>query len=274
MIQFIMLTLLGFLAGIFGTIIGAGGGFVLVPVLILLYPDMSPESLTSISLTVVFFNALSGSIAYARDKRIDFRSGLYFSAAAVPGSILGAFTTGFLPRKFFDGIFGALLIIISVFLIIKPDKKDEPPILQRKNLLFRIITDSRGNAYSFSYNPVFGILISIAVGFISSLLGIGGGIIHVPALVHVLNFPVHIATATSHFILAITSLSGTIVHLAEGSLAGSYIKTALLSAGAVAGAQIGALLSGYLRGKWIIRGLGAALAVTGTRILISSLGIL
>jgi uncharacterized membrane protein YfcA len=65
---------LGFGVGAYGTLIGAGGGFVLMPILLLLYPDDRPELLTSISLAVVFFNTLSGSEAYAMMKRIDYRT--------------------------------------------------------------------------------------------------------------------------------------------------------------------------------------------------------
>lgn len=100
---------LGFVVGAYGTLIGAGGGFVLMPVLLMLYPRESPELLTSISLAVVFFNAASGSWAYARLRRIDYRSGLLFSAATVPGAIFGALTTGYLPRRLFDGVFGVIL---------------------------------------------------------------------------------------------------------------------------------------------------------------------
>ena len=67
---YIWLTLLGFVIGTYGTLIGAGGGFVLVPILLMLYPNESPEIITSISLAVVFFNAMSGSLAYSRMKRI------------------------------------------------------------------------------------------------------------------------------------------------------------------------------------------------------------
>jgi len=76
MIQHLWLVPLGILIGTFGTLIGAGGGFLLAPVLLLAYPDESPEIITSISLAVVFLNALSGSVAYARMRRIDYRSGL------------------------------------------------------------------------------------------------------------------------------------------------------------------------------------------------------
>ena len=84
---------LGFAVGTYGTLIGAGGGFVLMPILLLIYPDDSPELLTSISLAVVFFNTLSGSEAYAFMKRIDYKSGLLFAGAAIPGAVFGALNT-------------------------------------------------------------------------------------------------------------------------------------------------------------------------------------
>lgn len=108
------------MVGTFGTLIGAGGGFILVPVLLLLYPDKSPETITSISLAVVFFNTLSGSFAYAKMKRIDYKSGVIFAVSTIPGSVLGAFTTSLIPRNVFDGVFGVLLIATSAFLMMKP----------------------------------------------------------------------------------------------------------------------------------------------------------
>ena len=78
----LLLVLLGFAVGAFGTLVGAGGGFILAPVLLLLYPHDSAQTLSSISIAVVFFNALSGSVAYARQRRIDLRVGGILGAAA------------------------------------------------------------------------------------------------------------------------------------------------------------------------------------------------
>ena len=78
----LLLIPLGFAVGAYGTLVGAGGGFVLVPALLLIYPDQPPSSVTSISLAVVFVNASSGSAAYARLKRIDYFTGLMFAAAS------------------------------------------------------------------------------------------------------------------------------------------------------------------------------------------------
>src|SRR4051812_45986240 len=93
--------LLGFLIATLGTLVGAGGGFLLVPILLFLMPGEDPDRITAISMAVVFFNALSGTIAYARMRRIDFKSGTRFALAALPGAALGAWATVYFPRLWF-----------------------------------------------------------------------------------------------------------------------------------------------------------------------------
>ena len=103
-----MLALLVVAVGAFGTIVGSGGGFILTPILLLLYPHEWAATLTAISLTAVFFNAASGSAAYARQRRIDYRSGLTFAAAALPGTIAGALVVGSVSRTAFDLVMAAV----------------------------------------------------------------------------------------------------------------------------------------------------------------------
>jgi uncharacterized protein len=263
--QLIFLVSLGFAVGFLGTLIGAGGGFILVPVLLLVYPEMSPEAITSISLGVVFLNAASGSFAYGRMKRIDLRSALYFALATLPGAIAGAFLTSFIPRNIFDMILGALLIIISLFLLINPHYRKETQV-HKKDWTHRSLVDSKGEHYNYSFNLRTGILLSFFVGFISSLLGIGGGIIHVPALTILLNFPVHIATATSHLILAVMALAGTIVHIYQGNLNHSWSTMLSIGFGVILGAQLGAYVSHRVKQKVIIISLAVALLLVGVRI--------
>jgi hypothetical protein len=260
---------LGVGVGAYGTLIGAGGGFVLMPVLLLLYPDQSPELLTSISLAVVFFNALSGSEAYALMKRIDYRSGLLFSAATIPGAMLGALNTALVPRRLFDLIFGVLLVVAAVFLGSRPREGGSgcKSSHASRYCVTRRVVDVHGLEYEYSFNQILGIGISLAVGYVSSFLGIGGGIIHVPALGYFLGFPVHIATATSHFILAIMALTGTVVHIATGAFSHGVHRTIALAMGVLLGAQVGARLSEKIKGNWIMRGLAIALGVVGLRIL-------
>ena len=266
--QYWWLIPVGFIVGTFGTLVGAGGGFILMPVLLLLYPGERPEIITSISLAVVFFNALSGSVAYARMKRIDYKSGWLFSIASVPGAILGALTTGYIPRQLFDAIFGVLMVVVSVFLLVRPNNEKTMERTASTPLWEGSFTAGGGANHTYSYSPIKGAALIFFVGYISSVLGIGGGIIHVPALVHLLNFPVHIATATSHFVLAITSLTGTLVHIATGTFSHGVRRTICLSIGVLIGAQLGARLSTRVQGKWIIRGLAIGLGFVGIRILI------
>jgi uncharacterized membrane protein YfcA len=271
MIQYLWLIPLSFVIGAGGTLIGAGGGFILMPVLLLLYPNESPEIITSISLAVVFFNTLSGSVAYARTRRIDYKSALLFSAATIPGAILGALTTVFIPRRLFNGVFGIFLIVTSIFIFLRPGsdhgKKKSPP----RHWLTRNLVEADGTPHTYSFNPVLGVGLSLFAGFLSSLLGIGGGIIHVPVLIHLLNFPVHIATATSHFVLAVMAFAGTCVHVLIGAFSHGIRRTVCLAIGVLIGAQLGAHLSRRVHGDWIIRGLAFALGFVGIRIFIMAL---
>jgi Predicted permeases len=263
--QIILLIGLGLLVGFIGTLIGAGGGFILVPVLLLLYPDFKPEVITSISLGVVFLNAASGSVAYAKMKRIDYKSAIYFAVATLPGAIIGAFLTSYIPRRIFDLILGVILLVISIFLLINP--KEGAFSNKDAGNVNRELTDKSGQHYSYSVNLRLGIILSFFVGFLSSLLGIGGGIIHVPALTSLLNFPIHIATATSHFILAIMALAGTLVHIIQGNLKDGWLTILLIGTGVTGGAQLGAYFSHHVKAGWIIRALAISLLLVGVRLL-------
>ena len=257
---------LGALVGTFGTLIGVGGGFILVPILLWLYPNEPSEKLTSISLAVVFFNALSGSIAYARQRRIEYRSGIAFALAALPGTVLGALSTQYIHRGAFDAIIGGLLIVSAVYLFVKPGRST-PHVSTTDGRWHVNMTDRSGEIHTFSFNPWIGIGLSFVVGYVSSILGIGGGIIHVPAMTNLLHFPVHVATATSHFILSIMALSGSTTHLIEGHLNGSWAKLVPLVLGVVIGAQLGAKLSTQMGGRGILRALSVALLFVGLRTL-------
>ena len=241
------LCLLGVVVGAFGTLIGAGGGFLLVPLLLLLYPDEAVKTVTAISLAVVFLNAASGSLAYARLRRIDYRTGLVFAAASVPGSVLGAVATGFLARGFFDLLFGLLLLGLGLYLLVQGNVVE-------------------GHAAPERVNLQLGAVLSFAVGFLSSVLGIGGGVIHVPLLIQFLGYPAHIATATSHFILALMSLAGTVTHVLTGEFEHGVRRTLALGVGVLIGAQIGAMLSQRVHGRRILQALAVGVLLIGLRL--------
>jgi uncharacterized membrane protein YfcA len=168
---------LGFFTGGYGTLIGAGGGFVLAPALLLLYPGEAPETITSILLAVVFFNALSGTLAYAKSKRIDYMSGFIFSLASIPGAVIGALATTAISREGFDLLFGFLLVCVAIVLAFTTARQGTTRIAQAD---FKTPTISNLSASTL----LLGSVLSTAFGFLSSFLGIGGGFLYVPALVY------------------------------------------------------------------------------------------
>jgi uncharacterized membrane protein YfcA len=264
MSELYLLIILGFSVGSLGTLIGAGGGFIMVPALLILYPNLSAETLTGMSLAIVCANAVSGSIAYAYKRRIDYRSVVYFSIAAAPGAIIGSYLTSLIPRKNFEFGFGIVMILISLYLLFYKIKAASFLNAESKHPI-RILTDREGNQHSISYSFNLGIIISTFVGFFSSLLGIGGGVIHVPALVGLLGFPVHIATATSHAILAIVSLLGVAEHIVRGDIDAVMRQVMWLIPAVVVGAQLGAHLSHKVKDSLIIKALAIGLLSVGLR---------
>jgi uncharacterized membrane protein YfcA len=264
--------LFGLAVGTYGTLIGAGGGFIIVPVLLLVLGWPHQQAVAT-SLLVVTANATSGSIAYARQKRIDFQTGTRFALATLPGAIIGSLVVEALSGRVFNLIFGLLLMAISIYLMIRPEKPgsrdpklERPPGVRGWGWTVRHKVDSRGEKFDYGFSMPLGIVLSFVVGFLSSILGIGGGIIHVPALITLFDFPAHIATATSHFILAISAATGTTTQLILGNV--RVVPGLEMAVGALIGAQIGGAVSHRVKGPWIVRGLAAALTLVGVRLII------
>jgi uncharacterized membrane protein YfcA len=201
--------------------------------------------------------------------RIDYRSAGLFCWTMIPGSILGVWVTSLIPRVAFTVIFGTLLLAICIYLLARPGGPKRRANSAADGRMRRFLVEHDGSIHTYSYNPRVAVAISGLIGFVASLTGVGGGIFHVPALTQLLNFPVHIATATSHFVLTIMCGTATLIHIVGGSFAhGGVRRTIALSVGVVIGAQVGARLSTRIHGDWIIRGLAIALGVVAIRVLL------
>ena len=259
---------LGVGVGAVGTLVGAGGGFLLAPVLLLLYPHDSPQTLTSISLAAVLANSASGSVAYLRQRRVDVRSGLVFGAATLPGSVGGALAVSAVPRHVFDAIMAGALGAVAVWIARHGSGQR---IARRRDGTERRLVDAGGTEWTYRVSLRRGAFYSVFVGFASSFLGIGGGVFHVPILVAGLGFPTHVATATSHFVLVLMSGTAVITHAVEGSYSVGHglRRSIVLAAGVAVGAQIGARLSLRVPARAIERLLAAALVLVAVRLAIS-----
>jgi len=252
-----LLFVLGMGIGMLGTLIGAGGGWMIVPLLLLGY-HFTPQQAVGTSLAVVFLNALSGSIAYMVQGRVLYTMGVTFAAATIPGALLGAWLVRYLSSRWFSVLFGGFLLCVAIFL-----HRGQRLLSSRQTgeeVSARDLQSFRSPALRL------GIPISFLVGILSSLFGVGGGIIHVPFLIVVLGIPVHTATATSQFVLAVTSLTGSLMFLRQGQI--DLAVAASMGLGVLIGAQGGAFLSTRMRGEPIRRLLAVALALFAIRLIL------
>ena len=218
----IILAAVGLAAGALGSMLGVGGGIIMVPALTFL--NLSPTQAASTSLIAVMSTSISSTIEYSRQKRIDYTLGLEMAACAIPGGVFGAVLSEYLLEDTFKLYFGILLILTGVYILYKKS----------------VLKDHRVKKHSLPLQvAVFAA--SFGAGIISSLFGVGGGIIFVPAMLLVLGLTMHTAAPTSQLTLMMTAVAGVFTHSALGHP--DYLQAVVLSAGAFVGAQIGARLS-------------------------------
>lgn len=259
----LLLILFGCAVGLIGTLIGAGGGFIHVPMLMIFF-DFSPQLAIGTSITAVFMNALSGTFSYVTHKRIDYEIGLKFATAAVPGVLIGAVIAQHFTFTSFSILFSITLILLSIHLF----SEKEISMVRTKVSEFpaeRLLVDAEGKTYAYAPDMAIGLSGSFFTGIFSGLFGIGGGIIHVPLMYSVLGMPVHVATATSHFILAITSLFAVIIFTGMHEIDLDF--AIFIGVGAILGAYFGARLARRTRPRMIKRAIAVCLLLLALKLI-------
>jgi uncharacterized membrane protein YfcA len=253
--------------GTYGTLVGVGGGFLVVPLLLIIY-KLPPPAAAATSLAVVLLNATSGSITYVRRGRVDVRTGLLLAAATVPGAFfIGPELAERIPERAFKIGFGAFLFVMATLLFLRPERDSGASAARSRSgvwLVRRTFKDNAGTVIEYEFDLVLAVVLSFAVGIVSSMLGIGGGIIHVPALIHLMGFPVHVATATSQFVLAFTAAAGVAKYASAGHVV--WPLAAAVGAGVIVGAQVGARVSQRVKERRIVRLLVLAIVVLAVRL--------
>jgi uncharacterized membrane protein YfcA len=239
----LVLVIIGLGAGILGSLIGVGGGLLMTPALTFL--GLNPGQISSTSLFAVTFASASSTISYSKQKKIRYDLALKTAIVAIPGAISGAFISSLIELESFKLYFGILLILTVIYLatnksLLREKGKEGTTRFSLSRLIF--------------YSGVFG------AGIISSIFGIGGGIIFVPLLVFVIGMTVAAASPTSQLALFITSFTGTITHAILGHP--DYFHAGALATGAFFGGQIGARISDKV-GESLLRKLfsGSLMAV-------------
>ena len=241
---------LGFVAGILGSIIGFGGGTIIVPVLT--FVGFPPTLAVGNSLFAAFSNSVASTTMYAKQKRIEYSLGLKLGLMSIPGTILGAIISSDLSPTIFKILLALVLLSSASYILLKRKIEEKPIDVSRMLLIF-----SAGASF-FS-------------GVIASLFGVGGGIIFVPLMVVVLGLSMKRAAPTSQFILMFTCFSGLIVHSILGHP--DYYQALLLSIGAFAGGILGARLSLEIKEKKLKIIVIIVIVVAAIKLIIDSTGI-
>lgn len=248
MIDQLWFILLGFAAGVLGSMIGLGGGIIIVPVLTFL--GFSPTAAASNSLFGALSNSIASTISYSRQKRIVYSLGLKLGLLSVPGTVLGALLSTDITPDVFKILFGLVLIASAVYIFIR--KKFETV---EKTLSVKIM--------------IFTIGASFFAGLISAFFGIGGGIIFVPLMIVGMGMTMKKTAPTSQLILLFSSASGVIVHSILGHP--DFIQAGLLSVGSFIGGLVGARLSLDVKERYLQIIVSAVILVAAGKLFIDSL---
>lgn len=272
--EWVLLFLVGIVAGTLGSLVGLGGGIVVVPALIYLgsiipsFGDISPQLAVGTSLIVVIFTGLSSTLAYMKYKTVDYKSGLLFFIGSGPGGVVGAFVNKAMDVQTFSLYFGIFMIFISIILMvrnkIKPMKTSE-----NKYHYKRTFMNEEGMEIYYGFNPFIALPIAFLVGFISGLFGVGGGSLMVPAMILLFMFPPHIAVATSMFMIFLSAITSSIAHIGLGNV--NWLLTLVLVPGAWVGAMLGAKINTKLKGNTVISLLRIILIILGARLIFQGL---
>ena len=270
-LDWLLMVLLGVFSGAYGILVGAGGGFILSPMLLLLFDSEEPETVAGTVLTAIAINSILVALRYIRMKVVDYRSALLFAGAAAPGAVIGAFGVSAVAPEIFRTLFGALLLLLALQLAFRPNIVRILQVGQSRRLISlpvskRHITTASGQEYRYEFNEALATSFNVALGFISSFFGIGGGFLRTPVLVLAFGFPVRIAAASSVFALAIYGSAGALAHGYLGHI--ELFPTLLfIGVGLVIGGQIGAMLSGRVQGVWVMRMLLIVVLLLGIRLI-------
>jgi hypothetical protein len=241
---FFVLLMLGFIVGLPASMCGLGGGFILVPTLILVF-NLSPQSAIAISLVAMCGTTISASIGYIKQKRVDYKLALLYDVFDIPGVIVGAYLTTILPKNLLIGICGFFILFLSLLMLRNLRKRS----FSTKNKESDMTCNGWGRKVSDSMNKVFeykirrpGLIMvsSLLSGLVTGLAGLGGGITDTTTMM-LLGVPAHIAVASSEFAMALTNGAGVITH---GFFQNISIEYAIpITIGTIIGAQVGVLLA-------------------------------
>ena len=310
----------GLLSGAVSPTFGIGVGLLNVPLLLIAFSGLLLDKVggdnellgataTATSLGVIIFTALSGSISYIRERRIDYDLALRFMVFAIPGAISGALFSQWLKsqdvnKDVFQIIFGATMITIAMYKLTTIfiawirkrtghekevdecleedcDKEQMERPWWKRTTFYRDFEDKRGVKFKYRAKLFPGVFIAIIGGFIGATLGLGGGVIYVPILTMALGVPAAVATATSTFTILLATPFAVLIRsfsiFGSGSPTGASIQwdiVLLMAAGAIITANIVPRFLHKIKSEIILVGFWSLATFAAIRVLLKAIGLI
>lgn len=248
-VTLILAVVVGLALGMLG-----GGGSILTVPLLTYVAGMPPQEAIAASLLVVGVTSLSALVVHARQRRVRWRTGLIFGAAGMAGAFAGGLIGGRLPGTVLMVAFALMMIATATAMILRKAKEA------------RSQPDS-GQGHRLSV--VRTVLDGAVVGFITGIVGAGGGFLIVPALVVLGGLAMPVAVGTSLLVIAMKSFAGLAGYLTTVSL--DWPLVGAVTALAVLGSVVGARLSGKVSSGVLQRAFGVFVLITGVLVLVLEL---
>ncbi|MDD3223944.1 MAG: sulfite exporter TauE/SafE family protein [Clostridium sp.] len=246
--------LISIFAGIFGSVLGLGGGMIVTPVLTLLF-GIDIKYAIGASLISVIATSSGAAVGYLKDNITNIRIGMFLEIATTVGAVTGAFLGGLINPNFLYIIFG-LLILYSALVMLKKGKSEFPtdvtmdPLAKKLVLNGEYYDKSIGKKIEYKVaNIPGGFSVMYAAGVISGLLGIGSGSFKVMAMDVFMKLPLKVSSATSNFMMGVTAAASAGIYLSRGNIDPKI--AAPVAIGVLIGATLGGRIMQRLKSKTI-----------------------
>ena len=250
----IAMGLISVVAGILGSLVGLGGGIIIVPVLTLLF-HVDIRLAIGASIISVIATSSGAAAAYVRDKMTNLRAGMFLEVATTTGAVTGAYLTTILPARFLFVLFGVVLAYSALATFQR--RKAAQPLLVSNDRIANAL-ELHGEYYDEAEkkNIVYkvtgtklGLFMMYVAGLVSALLGIGSGALKVPAMDLAMHLPMKVSTATSNFMIGVTAAASAGVYFARGQI--DPIIAAPVAIGILVGATLGSKVLGKITSKTV-----------------------
>ncbi len=238
----LLVALISFVAGMLGSLLGLGGGMIVVPALTLLL-GIDIRLAIGASIISVIATSSGAAAAYVRDHLANLRVAMFLELGTTSGAITGAWVAGLLHPRWLFVLFGAILGY-SALAMLKPRALRAAPrhgattLSHRLRLQSSYFDDARGAEVAYEpARPVVGLGLMYVAGIVSGLLGIGSGALKVPAMDLAMELPIKVSTATSNFMIGVTAAASAGLYFARGQI--DPFVAAPVAIGVLAGAFVG-----------------------------------